>query len=156
MDFNWIQQSVDLNNLLNWITTFNLLLNNPLNWIMMIYFLLNNLLNWILVKPIWIESILGKIQTLNWINLGIQIRVPPGKKSCFWGSFLQKTASHDQTVQFWLDIVIHRWKALDLSFFMVFLKKYFVTPAKCQNFVGRIWTDIFTYIETLSYALYNI
>ena len=75
MDFNWIQQSVDLNNLLNWITTFNLLLNNSMNRIMMIYFWLNNLLNWIFVKPIWIEywieSILGKIQTLNWINLGI-------------------------------------------------------------------------------------
>ena len=62
----------------------------------------------------------------------IQIRVAP--KSYFSGSFLQKMASHGQTVHFWLYSVIHRWKAMDLSFFMVFLKKYFVNPAKRQNF----------------------
>ena len=103
------------------------------------------ILNWIIY---WIEFSWNNfwIQTLNWINLGIQIRVPPpGKKSCFWGSFLQKTASHGQTVHFWLDSVIHRWKALDLSFLMVFLKKYFVNPAKRQNFVdasGQIFSLI--------------
>ena len=42
----------------------------------MIYLDLNNLLNWIFLKwfwiEYWIESILRKIQTLNWINLGIE------------------------------------------------------------------------------------
>ena len=62
----------------------------------------------------------------------IQIRVPP--KSCFWGSFLQKMASHGQTVHFWLYSVIHRWKALDLSFLMYFWKKDFFDPTKWQIF----------------------
>lgn len=119
------------------------------NWI--IYWIeLNNLLNWIFMKQFlnW---------TLNSINFGQNSNIElnqfgypdscptPRKKSCFWGSFLQKTASHGQTVHFWLDSVIHRWKALDLSFLMVFLKKYFVNPAKCQNFVdasGQIFSLI--------------
>ena len=37
---------------------------------------MNNILNWIFLKwfwiEYWIESILHKIQTLNWINLGIE------------------------------------------------------------------------------------
>ena len=51
-------------------------LNILLNWITTIDFELNNLLNWIFMKLIWIkywiESILSEIQTLNWINLGIE------------------------------------------------------------------------------------
>ena len=140
-DFFW---SFELNNLLNWIIYWIESQRFILNWI--IYWIESKwfILNWIIF---WIEFSWNNfwIQTLNWINLGIQIRVPPGKKSCFWGSFLQKTASHDQTVQFWLDSVIHRWKALDLSFLMVFLKKYFATPAKCPNFVdasGQIFSLI--------------
>ena len=39
-------------------------------------FELNNLFNWISLKQVWIEywieSILGEIQRLNWINLGIE------------------------------------------------------------------------------------
>ena len=54
--------------------------------------------------------------------------------SCFKSIFLDKIASHGQTVHFWLYSVIHRWKALDKSFLMVFFKKYFVDPAKRQNF----------------------
>ena len=50
-------------------------LNNLLNWITTIFFILNNILNWIFVKQFWImfwiESILDKIQILNWISLGI-------------------------------------------------------------------------------------
>ena len=42
----------------------------------LIDFELNNLLNWIFMKwfwiEYWIESILSEIQTLNWINLGIE------------------------------------------------------------------------------------
>ena len=84
----------------------------------------------------------------------IQIRVPP--KSCFSGSFLQKMASHGQTVHFWLYSVIHRWKALDLSFLMVFLKKYFVNPAKRQNFddaSGQIFSLILRPCHTLIISL---
>ena len=43
-------------------------------------FELNKLLNWIFMIQLWIEywieSILGKIQTLNWINLGIEQGYP--------------------------------------------------------------------------------
>ena len=50
-------------------------LNNILNWITRVYFELNNILNWILGKAILNrilnESFFGKIQTLNWIKLGI-------------------------------------------------------------------------------------
>ena len=50
-------------------------LNYILNWISRIFFELNNLLNWILgkaiLKRILNESFFGKIQTLNWIRLGI-------------------------------------------------------------------------------------
>ena len=50
-------------------------LNNILNWITRVYFELNNILNWILGKAILNrilnESFFGKIQTLNWIRLGI-------------------------------------------------------------------------------------
>jgi hypothetical protein len=35
-------------------------------------------------------------------------------------------------------------------------EKIFCDSCKVSEFCGRIWTDIFTYIETLSYALYNI
>ena len=57
---------------MNWITMYYFELNNLLNWITTKYFKLNNLLNWIFIKQFWIEywieSTLGKIQTL---NLGI-------------------------------------------------------------------------------------
>ena len=50
-------------------------LNNILNWITRVYFELNNILNWILGKAILNrilnESFFGKIQILNWIRLGI-------------------------------------------------------------------------------------
>ena len=50
-------------------------LNYLLNWISRIFFELNNILNWILGKAILNrilnESFFGKIQTLNWIRLGI-------------------------------------------------------------------------------------
>ena len=50
-------------------------LNNLLNWITRVYFELNNILNWILGKAILNrilnESFFGKIQILNWIRLGI-------------------------------------------------------------------------------------
>ena len=50
-------------------------LNNILNWITRVYFELNNILNWILGKAILngilTESFFGKIQILNWIRLGI-------------------------------------------------------------------------------------
>ena len=46
-------------------------------------FELNKLLNWIFMIQLWIEywieSILGKIQTLNWINLGIEQGYAPLK-----------------------------------------------------------------------------
>ena len=51
-------------------------LNYLLNWISRIFFELNNILNWILGKAILNrilnESFFGKIQTLNWIRLGIR------------------------------------------------------------------------------------
>ena len=50
-------------------------LNNILNWITRVYFELNNILNWILGKAILNrklnESFFGKIQILNWIRFGI-------------------------------------------------------------------------------------
>ena len=62
------------------------------------------------------------------------IRFCVPQKSCFWGSFLQKIASHGQTVHFWLYSVIHNWKALLKSFHIVFSKKYFIDPAQRQIF----------------------
>ena len=62
------------------------------------------------------------------------IRFRVRQKSCFSGSFLQKIASHGQTVHFRLYSVIHHWKALLESFHMVFLKKNYIDPAKRQNF----------------------
>ena len=69
------------------------------------------------------------------------IRFRVRQKSCFSGSFLQKIASHGQTVHFRLYNVIHHWKALVISFHMVFLKKYFVDPAGRQNFVNASGID---------------
>ena len=50
-------------------------LNNILNWITRVYFELNNILNWILGKAILNrilnDSFFGKIQILKWIRLGI-------------------------------------------------------------------------------------
>ena len=55
-------------------------LNNILNWITRVYFELNNILNWILGKAILNrilnESFFGKIQILNWIRLGIVNHYP--------------------------------------------------------------------------------
>ena len=55
-------------------------LNTILNWITRVYFELNNILNWILGKAILNrllnESFFGKIQTLNWIRLGITHHYP--------------------------------------------------------------------------------
>ena len=55
-------------------------LNNILNWITRVYFELNNILNWILGKAILNrilnESFFGKIQILNWIRLGIVHHYP--------------------------------------------------------------------------------
>ena len=62
------------------------------------------------------------------------IRNRDTQKSCFSGNFLLKTASHGQTVHFRLYSVIHHWKALLKSFHMVFFKKYYIDPAKRQNF----------------------
>ena len=62
--FNWIFFWIEFSwNFLNWI----------IFWID--FFEMNNFLNWIFVKnyciEYWIESFFGKIQILNWINLGI-------------------------------------------------------------------------------------
>ena len=66
---------IELNNFLNWIFLKFFELNNFLNWIFVKNIELDNLLNWIFVKyywiEYWIESFFGKIQILNWINLGI-------------------------------------------------------------------------------------
>ena len=48
--------------------------------------------------------------------------------------FLEKIPFDGQTIYFLPPSVIHRWKAMDLRFLMVFLKKYFFDPAKRQNF----------------------
>ena len=53
--------TIELNYLLNWITTILFELNNCLNWILGNQY-------WI---DYWIESIFAEIQTLNWIVLGI-------------------------------------------------------------------------------------
>ena len=64
------------------------------------------------------------------------IRNRDTQKSCFSGSFLLKIASHGQTVHFRLYSVIHHWKALVISFHMVFLQKYFFHYAGRQIFVN--------------------
>ena len=129
-EFFW---SFELNNLLNWIIFW--IESQPT-----LYFELNNLLNWIFMKQFLNSNI-----ELNQFGYPDSCPTPRKKKLFLRQFFLQKTASHGQTVQFWLDSVIHRWKALDLSFLMVFLKKYFVNPAKRQNFVdasGQIFSLI--------------
>ena len=67
------------------------------------------------------------------------------KKAVFEAVFWTKSS-------FWLTstkgrppLNIHRWKAMDLSFLMVFLKKYFCHPVKRQNFddaSGQIFSSI--------------
>ena len=64
-----------------------------------------------------------QVHSLNWQNACSVIKL-----GCIY------TSSDSQPSTFWLYSVIHRWKAIDLSFLMVFLKKYFVHPAKRQNF----------------------
>ena len=74
----WIEfflKIFELNIFLNWICLKIFELNNFLNWIFVKNIELDNFLNWIFVKyywiEYWIESFFGKIQILNWINLGI-------------------------------------------------------------------------------------
>ena len=38
--------------------------------------------------------------------------------------------------------VVHRWKAMDLSFLMVFLKIYIFSSWKASEFWGHIWTEV--------------
>ena len=75
-------------------------LNNILNWITRVYFELNNILNWILGKAILNrilnESFFGKIQILNWIRLGIVHHYWTGlthdffdRSICKWEKLLQ-------------------------------------------------------------------
>ena len=76
------------------------------------------------------------------------IRFCVRQKSCFSGSFLQKIASHGQSVDFRLCSVIHHWKAL--------LKKYFIYPAKRQIFrdaSGQIFSLILRPCHMLYYCL---
>ena len=80
----------------------------------------------------------------------------PSKKLFFRQFFLQKIASHGQTVHFRLYSVIHHWKALLESFHIVFLKKIFHGSCIASEFPWRARTDIFPYDETLSYKNKNI
>ena len=52
--------------------------------------------------------------------------------------------------KFLLYSVIHHWKALNLSLFMIFLKKIFCESCKASEFWWRIRTDVFPYTETSS------
>ena len=62
------------------------------------------------------------------------IRNRDTQKTCFGGSFLEKILVLTNFDQRRPPLNIHRWKAMDLSFLMVFLKKYFMDPAKRQIF----------------------
>ena len=72
-------------------------LNNILNWITRVYFELNNILNWILGKAILNqilnESFFGKIQILNWIRLGIVNHYVHDCYKCFTK---EKVARHSE------------------------------------------------------------
>ena len=78
-------------------------LNYLLNWISRTFFRLNNILNWILgtaiLNRILNESFFGKIQTLNWIRVGIahpylEILLPVEEKYLWhWWKNMQKLIS---------------------------------------------------------------
>ena len=90
----------------------------------------------------------------------LKLGVPaPSKVS--WSSFVSLKKPVLEAVfwrksSFWLTstkgrppLNIHRWKAMDLSFLMVFLKKYFFHPAGRQNFgnaSGKLSSQYLTYI----------
>jgi len=112
-------------------------LNNILNWITRVYFELNNILNWILGKAILNrilnESFFGKIQILNCIRLGIVHHyLPPRSLQSF------NTSLRDlfKTSVFLLNSRIAQPTSLDVDCLLmssVSFKKTASPPSRCKK-----------------------